>query len=120
MLELYYNFFNKYCNENMFEELEMDTDSLYLALGAENLYDCIKPEKREEWLKIREKDCDDNFVADALSNFFPRTCCGKHIKHDNQAYSKKNSDVLKCIACVVRPTVATARTLIKLNLVAKV
>ena len=84
MLELYYNFFNKYCNENMFEELEMDTDSLYLALGAENLYDCIKPEKREEWLKIREKDCDDNFVADATSNFFPRTCCGKHIKHDKR------------------------------------
>ena len=48
MLEFYYNFFNKYCNEIMFEELEMDTDSLYLALGAENLYDCIKPEKREE------------------------------------------------------------------------
>ena len=35
MLELYYNFFTRFCDLNKFEELEMDTDSLYLAL-AEN------------------------------------------------------------------------------------
>ena len=46
MLELYYNFFDKFCDVNNFEELEMDTDSLYLALAEENLYDCIEPEKR--------------------------------------------------------------------------
>ena len=45
MLELYYNFFYKFCDVNNFEELEMDTDSLYLALAEENLYDCIQPEK---------------------------------------------------------------------------
>ena len=28
MLELYYNFFTKFCDVNKFEELEMDTDSL--------------------------------------------------------------------------------------------
>ena len=33
MLELYYNFFDKFCDKSMYEELEMDTDSLYLALG---------------------------------------------------------------------------------------
>ena len=37
MLELYYNFFHKYCDENNFEDLEMDTDSLYLALAEYNL-----------------------------------------------------------------------------------
>ena len=31
MLELYYNFFAKFCDVNKFEALEMDTDSLYLA-----------------------------------------------------------------------------------------
>ena len=46
MLELYYNFFDKFCDVNKFEELEMDTDSLYLALAEENLYDCIQPNKR--------------------------------------------------------------------------
>ena len=43
MLELYYNFFDKYCDLTKFEELEMDTDSLYLALSEHNLYDFIRP-----------------------------------------------------------------------------
>ena len=32
MLELYYKFFDKYCDVTKFEELEMDTDLLYVAL----------------------------------------------------------------------------------------
>ena len=39
MLELNYNFFDKFCDVDKFGELEMDTDSLYLALAHENLYD---------------------------------------------------------------------------------
>ena len=45
-LELYYNFFDEFCDLNKFEELEMETDSLYLALVEESLYDCIKPDNR--------------------------------------------------------------------------
>ena len=33
MLELYYNFFTKFCDLNKFEELEMDTDPQYLAFA---------------------------------------------------------------------------------------
>ena len=33
MLELYYNIFDKYCDVTRYEELDMDTDSLYLALN---------------------------------------------------------------------------------------
>ena len=84
MLELYYNFFDKFCDVNKFEELEMDTDSLYLALAEENLYDCIQPDKRAAWEKMRESDCRDSFKADAKSNFFPRTCCSIHKKHDKR------------------------------------
>ena len=29
MLELYYNFFRKFCDTDKYEELEMDTDFLY-------------------------------------------------------------------------------------------
>ena len=65
MLELYYNFFDKFCHVDNFEELEMDTDSLYSALAHENLYDCIRPTKKEEWESLREKDCDDSFRAEA-------------------------------------------------------
>ena len=49
LLELYYNFFDKFCDVKKFEELEMDTDSLYLALAEEDLDDCILPSKRAEW-----------------------------------------------------------------------
>ena len=84
MLELYYNFFDKFCDVNKFEELEMDTDSLYLALAEENLYDCIQPDKRVAWEKMRESDCRDSFKADAKSNFFPRTCYSIHKKHDKR------------------------------------
>ena len=73
MLELYYNFFDKFCDVNKFEELEMGTDSLYLALAEENLYDCIQPDKRAAWEKMSESDCRDSIKAHAKSNFFPRT-----------------------------------------------
>ena len=36
MLELYYNFFKKICDTDRYEDLEMDTDSLYLALSEES------------------------------------------------------------------------------------
>ena len=84
MLELYYNFFKKFCDTDKSEELEMDTDSLYLALSEENLEDVIDPEKRAEWDQLRSKDCNDNFTANATDNFFPRTCCIAHKKHDKR------------------------------------
>ena len=84
ILELYYNFFDKFCDVNKFEELEMDTDSLHLALAEENLYDCIEPDKRAAWEKMRESDSRDSFKADAKSNLFPRTCCSTHKKYDKR------------------------------------
>ena len=35
-LELYYNFFDEFCDVNKFEELEMDTGSLFLASAEVN------------------------------------------------------------------------------------
>ena len=84
MLELYYNLLNKFCDVNKFEELEMDTDSLYLALSEKELYDCIREEATAEWELKRTEDCKDDFTANTTTNFFPRTCCPKHIKHDKR------------------------------------
>ena len=81
MLGLYYNFFIKFCDPDKYEELEMDNDSLYLALSKENLEDVILPEKRAEWNQLRSKDCINNFTANVTDNFFPRTCCNFHKKH---------------------------------------
>ena len=53
MLELYYNFFTKFCDIMKFEELETDTDSLYLVLAETELEYCIKPEVRAEGQRLR-------------------------------------------------------------------
>ena len=71
MLELYYNFFTRFCDVNKFQELEADTDSLYLALAEKELEDCIRPEMRAEWQRLRSNDCVDTFTADAVANFSP-------------------------------------------------
>ena len=110
MLELYYNFFSKFCDVNKFEELEMDTDLLYLALAEKELEDCTRPEMKAEWQRLRSDDCVDNFTADAVANFFPRTCCVKHKQHDKRepGLFKKNSDVRRCYVYVVRHTAMTS------------
>ena len=84
MLELYYNLFTRFCDVNKFEEFEMDTNSLYLALAEKELEDCIRPEMRAEWQRLRSNDFVDNFTADAVANVFPRTCCVKHKQHDKR------------------------------------
>ena len=50
---------DKFCDVNEFEELELDTDSLYLAFAEENFYDCIQPDKRAACKKLRKKICED-------------------------------------------------------------
>ena len=84
MLELYYNFLKKFCDIDKYEELEKDTDSLYLALSEEDLEDVIVPEKRAKSDQLRSEDCIDNFTANATDNFFPRTCPNVHNKHDKR------------------------------------
>ena len=62
----------------------MDTDSLYLALAQKELEDCIRPEMKAEWQRLRSNDSVDSFTVDAVANFFPRTCCVKHKQHDKK------------------------------------
>ena len=85
-LELHYNVFTKLCDVNKFEELEMDTDSLYLGLAEKELEHCIRPQMRTEWQRFRSNDCVDSFAAHALANVFPRTCCVKHKQHDKSEH----------------------------------
>ena len=49
ILEFYYDFLDYYLYREDFEVLEIDTDSTYLRISAENLEDLIKPELREEF-----------------------------------------------------------------------
>ena len=83
-LGLFYNFFTKMCDTEKYDELEMDTDFLYLALSEEILEDVIFPKKRAELDQLLSRDCTDSFTANAASNFFPRICCNAHKKHDKR------------------------------------
>ena len=84
MLELVYNFFVKFCDPDMYEFIEMDTDSLYMSLGSSTLDGCIRQDMKVEWARIRSGDCIPDFKADASCNFFPRTCCPDHVQHDKR------------------------------------
>ena len=47
LLELYFKFLTIFYDVNKFEELELDTDLLYLALAEKKLRDCVRPEKKD-------------------------------------------------------------------------
>ena len=84
MLELFYNFFSRFCDVNNFEELKMDTYWLYLAPPEKELEDCMRPEIKAEWQRLGSNDCVDSFTADTVANFFPTTCCVKHKQKDKR------------------------------------
>ena len=94
MLELYYNFFKKFCDTQKYEELEMDTDSLFLALSEKNLDDIFLPEKRNEWEAIRSRDGTDSFTANATGIFFPRIECTAHKKQDKREPGQFNKEFM--------------------------
>ena len=49
MLEFYYDFLHYYLPRDEFHMLEMDMDSNFLGITAENLEDLIKPELKEQF-----------------------------------------------------------------------
>ena len=104
MLQLYYSFLKKFCDTDKYEELEMDTDSLYLALSKENVEDVILPEKRAEWDQLRSKDCPDNFTANASDIFSPKRAImpTRSMIRESRVFSKKSLDVQKCCVSVAK------------------
>ena len=108
ILELYYIFFTEFCDVNKLEELEMDTDSLNLVLAEKELEDCIRPERKTEWERLRSEHCSNSFTADEVAYFFPRRRCNKRKKHDNRdtGLFKSNSDAQRCYVYVAKLTVA--------------
>ena len=117
MLELYFNFFKKFCDTDKYEELEIDTDSCYLTLSEDNLEDVILPEKRAEWEQLRFKDCTDNFTANAVDKFSPEPAVlpTRNMIRESRDYLKKSFVVQKCGACVAKPIVARIKRVTSTN-----
>ena len=109
MLELDYNFFDKFCDLNKFEDFEMDTDFLYLAPVEQEVTDCIRPEMKTEWDIMRSTNCDDCFAADATGIIFPEHVARntRIMTRQSRVSSKKNSSDWKRCVFVVKLIAAT-------------
>ena len=85
----------KFCDTDKYDELEMDTNSLCLALFEENLEDVILAKKRAEWDRLRSKECTDNFTAIVTDNFSPELAVmsTRNKIRKNQVSSKKSLGV---------------------------
>ena len=92
MLELYNNSFKKFCDADKYEELQMVTDSLYMALSDAKLEEVVLPEKRYKWNAMRSRDCTDTFTTNATGYFFSGICCKKYKKRDRKEPSLFKED----------------------------
>ena len=93
MLELYYNSFDKYCDVTKFEELEMDTESLFLVLSEHALYDCVRPAMKKSGTLCEVETVGLNFQPsqELISSLVLAALSIRITIGENLAYSRKNS-----------------------------
>ncbi|XP_077969520.1 uncharacterized protein LOC144424266 [Styela clava] len=95
MLELKYDFFDKYFHFSDYQYLSMDTDSCYSAISNENLEVLVKPEMREQfyinyhkWFPSKSSETHRHEFIFNKTNLLPfddtRECCIKLFKFDNR------------------------------------
>ena len=88
--------------------MKMDTDSLYLALAENSLYDCIQEDKKEVW--------EFSAVRTAMTILLripvvtsPHARAGKSTRsmtRESQDFLKRSSAALKCCVFVAKRIVA--------------
>ena len=83
---MYLNFFDTFCDFTKFEELELDTNSLFIALSDHELYDCIPPAMEKKWNTLERETVKMNFKP-TQQIFFRRICCDKQKKHETRAWA---------------------------------
>ncbi|MES9906421.1 MAG: hypothetical protein ABW168_27535 [Sedimenticola sp.] len=86
MLGFYYDFLLKYVDRADFELLEMDTDSLYMAMSSTELIDIVRPSLRQRFEASLMSHCSDDYRPEVGVDdvWLPRQCCGKHEKFDSR------------------------------------
>ena len=124
MLELYYNFFTKFCHIEKLEKLEMDRESLYVAPAEKknNQFFSTRDESRlgaivfhKLWQKCRGW-CFKKF------SFLPQNCCAKRKKQDTRepGLFKEDFRFSEKLRFAVKLTAATIVPLISWKLAADV
>ena len=81
MLQFYYDCLDTLVDRSDFELIQMDTDSLYLALSKPSLEEAIKVEMMDTF-NDHILDCSD--ALGETGKWFPRRCCDEHIQYDKR------------------------------------
>ena len=120
-LQLYYNFFEDFCDTDKYDELEMDTDSLYLALSEENLKDVILPENELNGTSYVLKITLITLLRMQPTIFYPELAVmpTRNMIRESQVSSKNGLVMQKCCVCAAKPIVATIKRLTSINSVAR-
>lgn len=79
MLQFYFDFIDVYLNRSDFQAMQMDTDSLYLALNESTFRECVKPCMRTSYDHALLSFCnDDEIEGNGETHWLSRTCCRRH------------------------------------------
>ena len=119
MLELYYKFFDKFCDVNKFEELEMDTDWLY---WLKKIYTTVSNQIRELLGKKLGKVTAETLSRRMQNPISSLECVAVRIKNmisGSRDFLKKNLHVQKCYVCEARHIAAMTTSQISSNLAVK-
>ena len=84
MLQLGYEFFDKFFDPSKYEFIETEADCLYLAIPQETIPEIIRTDREDVWPSLRLADCRPVFEADGQYNLFPRECCAEHNYSDQR------------------------------------
>lgn len=94
MLSFYYDFLLKYLDFSNFCLVQMDTDSLYMGLGSDSIFTCVKVNLREQFVRDYEnwmaKDYCDNHKSEFFHAAFnggtwvPDKCCHESAKFSSR------------------------------------
>ena len=57
MLEFYYDFLDKYVDRRDFELIQIDTDSMYMALATKTIDEAARPETMEDFQTYVKNGC---------------------------------------------------------------
>ena len=109
VLELFYTFFENFCDINKFQELIRVKGSLYLTLSEVEPFYCITSETKAGCQELQLIGCYKHFTSDALRDFLhhAKVQITKHVTRKNQVPLKKTSDNLKCFASRIKSTAVT-------------
>ena len=103
-LETYYILWTTFCDTGKYEQMEMDTDSLYSEPTEKELYDWIGNENMQECETLRSKDwlfC--SLQTFCRNGFQPRAVLNtQNLMEESLDCPSKELDALKCCVCLAK------------------